>query len=127
MTRIIIDDVTSIQDLVDAVAVVHTVFAADPAKFDSEEEYFSKRHPEACTCDACLEAAGIHKIREIAAPDALHSLSQPREAPPTDGLLGMLARRPPRRLPRRRRPGSRSLGRRGGGTPAAGSQAPCQP
>lgn len=67
MTRIIIDDVTSIQDLTGAVAVVHSVFADDPTKFDSAEQYFSKRHPETCTCDDCLEAAGIRKIRAIAA------------------------------------------------------------
>ena len=68
MTRIIIDDVTSIQDLINALAVVHSVFADDPGRFDYDEECFSKRHPDDCTCDTCLAAAGIRKIRELAAP-----------------------------------------------------------
>lgn len=44
MTRIIIDDVDNPQDLYEALAVVATTFA-DPARFESEEEYFSKRQP----------------------------------------------------------------------------------
>jgi hypothetical protein len=68
MTRIVIDDVTSIQDLIRALAVVHSVFADDPTKFDSAEECFSKSHPDACTCDTCLDDAGTREVPEIAAP-----------------------------------------------------------
>jgi hypothetical protein len=45
MTRIIIEDVESIEDLLNALSVVTRVFT-DPALFDTEQQVFSKGEPD---------------------------------------------------------------------------------
>ena len=70
MTRIIIDDVETVQDLYDALAAVTKAFA-DPERFDSEEEYFSKPPVAGCECEDCLRKRGARReapVAEIAAP-----------------------------------------------------------
>ncbi len=70
MTRIIIDRVENPTDLYNAFAAVADVFT-DPAKFESEEEYFSKGPQEGCECEDCQRkrnARNPEPIAEIAAP-----------------------------------------------------------
>ncbi|MET0953465.1 MAG: hypothetical protein ABWX57_09265 [Aeromicrobium sp.] len=42
MTRIIIDDVDNVEDLLNALATVQAAFAAGRAEYDSRQEYFSQ-------------------------------------------------------------------------------------
>lgn len=69
MTRIIIDDVESMQDLYNALAVVAEVFT-DPAKFESEEQRFTKGASEDCDCVDCQPASAPSRepIAAIASP-----------------------------------------------------------
>jgi hypothetical protein len=69
MTRIIIDDVESMQDLYDAVAVVARTFI-NPEKFASVEERFSKSAGTDCDCAECqpTDVGTREPIAAIASP-----------------------------------------------------------
>jgi len=70
MTRIIIDGVEDPADLYNALAAVADVFT-NPAKFESEEECFSKGPQEGCECEDCQRKRAVgnpEPIAEIAAP-----------------------------------------------------------